>query len=366
MKKSILFFGKIPPPYIGPAVATKKILNSRLSEYFEIIHFDISHQKNFNQLGKLGLSNFIYPFIFYYRLLIILYKKDPDIVYIPSQQSTLTFLRDIPLFIITKIYGKKLVCHLRGGYFLKWYNESNFLTKWVICRAQKLIDAQIVLGHNLIDLYKPFMDIDKIFVVPNGGSFDYPDKKTKENKIINILFLGNFIRSKGIIDFIKAGINLPPEYYEKIVLQIAGNHVDSKEEIEGLLNSKLDISLNNLGPITGEDKNAILINADIFVFPTFYRNEGHPWVIVEALAAGLPIISTNRGAIIESVIDGYNGFIIEPNSPKEIIEKILKLVDDKNLRNQMGKNSKKIYKEKFTEKILVKKFSYVFNKILEY
>ena len=80
----------------------------------------------------------------------------------------------------------------------------------------------------------------------------------------------------------------------------------------------------------------------------YYRNEGHPWVIVEALAAGLPIISTDRGAIIESVIDGYNGYIVNPKRPKEIAEKIIKLTDDKDLRDQMSINSLNVYKEKFT------------------
>ena len=54
----------------------------------------------------------------------------------------------------------------------------------------------------------------------------------------------------------------------------------------------MDININDLGPTKGEEKFKVLSSADIFVFPTFYRNEGHPWVIVEALASGLPIIST--------------------------------------------------------------------------
>ena len=108
-----------------------------------------------------------------------------------------------------------------------------------------------------------------------------------------------------------------------------------------------------------------MVNADIFIFPTYYRNEGHPWVIVEALAAGLPIISTDKGAIIESVIDGYNGYIVKPKSPNQITEKIIKLMNDKNLRDQMSANNLNIYNKKLTEKKLVDNFSSVFDEVLK-
>ena len=257
------------------------------------------------------------------------------------------------------------MCHLRGGYFLSWYNESNFLVKIIIRLTQKLIDAQIVLGFNLIPLFEPFMDKNKIHVIPNGGNFIYEDLKISKKGKVKILFLGNFIKSKGILDFIHSGINLPKNYKNKLIFQIVGDHVDCENEINDILNSKLNVKFENLGILSGKEKRKILANADIFIFPTYYRNEGHPWVIVEALAAGLPIISTDRGAIIESVIDGYNGYIVNPKRPKEIAEKIIKLTDDKDLRDQMSINSLNVYKEKFTEQKLVDNFSNVFNTVLK-
>ncbi len=363
MKKRILFFGKIPPPYIGPAVATEKILNSELKNRYELIHFNISHHHDINDLGKIRLKNIYFPFVLYFRLILMIIREKPDIVYIPSQQTTIGYLRDIPFFIITKFFGVKLVCHLRGGYFLNWYNECNYFMKYIIRKIQKMIDAQIVLGKNLRKLYEPFMDANKIFVVPNGGYYDYSKSPHTEKDQINILFLGNLIRSKGIVDFIKAGLMLPQKFHKLIKMQMAGNWMDCKEEIEQLLKENSKFPLYYLGPTDGQDKNDILVNSDIFIFPTFYRNEGHPWVIVEAMAAGLPIISTDRGAIIESVIDGYNGFIIEPNNPAQISEKLELLIKDKKLRIEMGKNSRNMYEANFTEDNLVNNFSYVFDSI---
>ena len=146
---------------------------------------------------------------------------------------------------------------------------------------------------------------------------------------------------------------------------MVGAHVDCEDEINDILSQKLDVKFENFGILTGKQKRKVLANADIFIFPTYYRNEGHPWVIVEALAAGLPIISTDKGAIIESVINGYNGYIVKPKSPKQITKKIIKLINDKNLLSHMSSNSLNIYNKKFTEQRLVDNFSSVFDKVLK-
>lgn len=364
MKKTILLFGKLPPPYIGPSVATEIILNSELKKYYNIVHFDTSHHRTLDQLGKFSFKNFFFPLFLYARLILYIIKISPDIVYIPSQQTTIAYLRDIPFFIIIKLFRKKLVCHLRGGYFLKFYEECNSFMKAIIRIVQKYIDAQIVLGQNLIPLYEKFMDVNKIFVVPNGRDFSFNQKVDNDCNKLNVLFLGNLIREKGIIDFIKSAIIILKKGYKNISFQFAGNQYDCKKEIEDLMSKNSSLDLINVGPVNGDSKIKLIQDADIFVFPTYYRNEGHPWVIVEALAAGLPIISTDWGAITESVIDGDNGFIVISKNPNSISKKIEKLIKNEKLRDEMGKKSRFLYECKFTQKNLVANLKHVFDSVL--
>jgi glycosyltransferase involved in cell wall biosynthesis len=87
-------------------------------------------------------------------------------------------------------------------------------------------------------------------------------------------------------------------------------------------------------------------------------------VIVEALAAGLPIISTDMGAITESVINNFNGFIINPGNHAELAEKMKTLVSDEKQRKQMSENSHSIYFNKYTEDKMVENLGTVFNQVL--
>jgi glycosyltransferase involved in cell wall biosynthesis len=71
-------------------------------------------------------------------------------------------------------------------------------------------------------------------------------------------------------------------------------------------------------------------------------------VILEAMAAGLPIIATRQGAIPDMVIDGVNGFIVPPGNPAAIAEKVVLLLKDEPLRLRMGNDSHEIFLKRFT------------------
>ena len=82
-----------------------------------------------------------------------------------------------------------------------------------------------------------------------------------------------------------------------------------------------------------------LSDADIFVFPP-RAPEGHPWVIVETMAAGLPVISTDRGSIAECILDGTMVFIVPVNKPDAIASRMNQLIKDASLRERMGRKQK--------------------------
>ena len=114
----------------------------------------------------------------------------------------------------------------------------------------------------------------------------------------------------------------------------------------------------------GEDKFQHLADADIFVF-TPREPEGHPWGIVEAMAAGLPIISTDKGAIVESVKDNLNGYIVPSGDPDSIADRLFQLISDSALRKRMGIESKRVYENGFTEEKMVVNLTTIFEKVID-
>jgi glycosyltransferase involved in cell wall biosynthesis len=364
LRPKVIFLGKLPPPYIGPAVAARIILNSHLKDEFELIHLDTSDHRDINTLAKLDFVNFYLAFKQYFNLIRLLIRHKPVLVYIPVGQTTVGYCRDSIFILMSKLFGRKVLCHLRGGNFKNWYNSANKLVKWWVRIVHKKVDGQIVLGNNLRHLFSWLLPEKKIFVVPNGGNYKFPVVIKRGNRI-QVLFLANLIGSKGVLDVLQAAVIIS-EKTDTITFLFAGNWWDkeTRVEFERTLDKHPDLPIQIIGPIKGEEKLSLLASADIFVFPTFYPNEGHPWVIVEAMAAGLPIISTDHGAIIESVTDGKNGFIVEAKNPHQVAEKIDFLLENPKIREQMGAESKKKYIENFTEDRMVERLQAVFEKVI--
>ena len=106
------------------------------------------------------------------------------------------------------------------------------------------------------------------------------------------------------------------------------------------------------------------MNSDVFVFPPD-QPEGQPWVIIEALAAGLPVISTAQGAIPAMVKEGINGFIVPARNPAAIADRLRLLQRDPDLRMAMGRASRDLYLSHYTGEKFVKGFAAIIDQVLE-
>jgi len=253
-KKKVVFLGKLPPPFIGPAVATKIILNSELKDKFDIIHLDTSDHRDINTLGKFDLINIFLQLKHYFLLFWMLAKHRPEMVYVPSAQTTVGYLRDIPYILIIKLFRKKVICHLRGGNFRNWFESRGKMMKWLVRRIQKKIDGQIVLGDNLRYMFKRLMPDEKIFVVPNGGNFKFNHIPKNEEKIL-VLFLSNFIRSKGVLDVLFS-TKLVFEKISQVEFIFSGHMRDkqTEKELKEFLEKNPRIPIRITGPVAGKEK----------------------------------------------------------------------------------------------------------------
>ena len=106
------------------------------------------------------------------------------------------------------------------------------------------------------------------------------------------------------------------------------------------------------GVLTERAKAEAFASADIFVFPTLLP-EGHAVSTVEALAAGLPIVCTDRGGVSESVEDGWNGYFVPPRDSSAVAARLNELVTNDSLRRVMGERSRRRYLDRFTLKHFV-------------
>jgi glycosyltransferase involved in cell wall biosynthesis len=102
--------------------------------------------------------------------------------------------------------------------------------------------------------------------------------------------------------------------------------------------------------------------ADVFAFSTFYENL--PFVVLEALSTGLPVVTTRVGGIPEMIESGKNGFLVQPFNSRELSDKILYLLEHPSAASEMALLARKIILEQFDWRLIVNKVLKVYDEAL--
>jgi glycosyltransferase involved in cell wall biosynthesis len=116
-----------------------------------------------------------------------------------------------------------------------------------------------------------------------------------------------------------------------------------------LENWELSDSVFYHGMVLGEEKQQFLIEANALILPTYYPWEGQPISIIEALAFCTPVIATPHKGIPDQVIDGYNGFLVDKNSPEQIADAVQKLFENPDLYRKLSENARRHFIENFSQ-----------------
>ena len=223
-KKKVVIIGKLPPPFMGPAIATQIILNSALKDEFNLLHFNVTLNKTIETQGKKSFKKVFASLKLYLRYNSFLNKHKPDLVLVPFAQETVGFYKDIPYLLLPRLKNIKVLGQLRGSNFKTWLKRASIITNTIVNFTLKKTNGIIVLGNNLRYLFTDFFNPNKILVVPNGANFSFPSIKKDEN-MINVLYFANMYESKGVHNAVDAAIKLDDP---KCILRLQGVGVKMK------------------------------------------------------------------------------------------------------------------------------------------
>ncbi|MFC1940392.1 glycosyltransferase family 4 protein [Chloroflexota bacterium] len=184
---------------------------------------------------------------------------------------------------------------------------------------------------------------DRITVIPSGVSFTEIQAITdnsKEDGDIDVIFVGRLIKAKGVHTLINAIAHLKKNH-KRVNAAIIGDGPEMQNLTALAKELNVEEEIHFYGAIDkDEEVTALLKDARVFVYAAVPEG-GWALTIVEANACGLPVVSVKSGALgsNEAVIDGYNGFLAEEQSPELIAEKIVLILENDPLREDMKRNA---------------------------
>ncbi len=371
----LVIAAEIFPPDIGGPATYSKILAEQLSKQgwpVKLICYSTKIENDkypFTVIRILRGQSTLSRYWQYLWYLLKMANQDCDLIYAMGPLSS-----GLPAIIVGFLLSKKVVVKVVGDY--AWEQARNLgnteigidefqkqnlsgkigwlkkIEKFVCQKAAKVIVPsqylkRIVSGWEVKE--------NKIEVIYNSFELKLTDSPKDKDLIISI---GRLVPWKGFDTL----IGLMPELLQdnpSFRLEIYGDG-PQKEKLESLI-AKLDLSKKVLIKNVIHDELMLkLASAEIFILNTAYEGLSH--TILEAMAAGTPVITTNIGGNPELITDQKNGLLVEYNNKEQLKAAILKLYNNSELRQKFVENSKSVL-EKFSFENMINQTINLFNQL---
>lgn len=365
----LLVFAHTPPPHHGQSYMVKLMLdgfggdrrrrrnrNADDNRFgVECYHVNARLSKTLADIGTLRPLKFLVLSLHCMKAIWCHFRYGIDVMYyIPAPGKRVALSRDWVVMTLCRPFFKHLILHWHAAGLGKWLEtEVQRRVRAVTYRTMGHASVSIVLSdYNRADALKLLPR--KVRVVHNGiadpcpefeqsilpqrrarlaarlGALQGMGPNARKDCIIQVLYLAHCTREKGVFDAAEGVLTANAMLAEqgsgcRMVLSVAGSFLDEREGAEFtrfLQERQAEESIRQLGFVSGEQKRKLLEGSDVFCFPTFFRNENEPVNLIEALAFGLPVVTTRWRSVPEILPRPHPG-LVSIRSPRQVAEALV-------------------------------------------
>ena len=230
-----------------------------------------------------------------------------------------------------KVGGNSLIEHQKFVWNRKTYHAADVIVAWCDWAKDSLV-ADYGIAADKISIIPPGIDLAQW----NFENRTMANIDAKQNPVRLLFVGGDFVR--------KGGLTLLEAFHgglaQDCTLDIVTKDVNIERDLAGVEGVKVhrEVASNIL-------LKELYAKADIFVFPT--QADCFPMAVIEAMATGLPVITTDVGALTDEVENGVNGFIVPPRDAGAVVAAVRTLVEDESRRHTMAIASRRLVEERF-------------------
>jgi glycosyltransferase involved in cell wall biosynthesis len=330
-----------------------------VSRGIDCYHVDARFSRSLEEVGEFQGAKLLLIFWFCLQALWLRLRYGvTNFYYVPAPGKRVALYRDWLVMLLCRPFFKRIILHWHAAGLAKWLETSTAITsRAVTYRLFRPVNLSIVLSrYNFADAQKLLSH--RICVVNNGIPDPCPDFDTTLRPlrqeafearqrifagetavtplVVQVLFIAHCTREKGIFaamagvlraNQLLAARKLPMQ----LRLTLAGNFVsdDEKAEFNRWREDPVTAqTVSHAGFVSGERKLVLLRESALFLFPTRYLGENQPVNLIEAMAFGLPIVTTRWRSLPEMLPAGYPG-LVSGQDPEEIAVAILRVLGER-------------------------------------
>ena len=347
MQNKVLLIGPFPGPAKGLSLSNFVVRKGLQERGWNVKTINTENEGKIDvAFGKFSLAklSFLKTYLEIYK--VISFNK----IYITIGITFFGVLKYAPFIILGKILGKELTVHLHSNHLKTEFKNLSKIKKYLFRGVLRLFDKGIVISKSQRDNLTPFLQENKIFEIHNFFEQNLIKDEnllisSKDYSEIKLFYLSNLLKEKGINDLLNAIIGLNKEgYFPKV--KIAGNKVSDNDLTKLLLNVK---NVEYIGVVQNQSKIDLLAWGNVFCLPTYFKMEGMPISIIEAMAFNNLILTTDHAGIKDLCGDEH-AIYCEKNNFKDLAIKIKEISYNLPEMKKMAINNGIFARKNLTEK----------------
>ena len=329
----------------GVSTHLAQMFSSSLSADFRLIHFQTgSGGRRENRWGKLwrAIDSPV-------QLVAATARHRPRIMHINSTPEPKAFWRDAVYLVLAKSMGRQTVLEMHGSHLpIDYYVSRSRVRQAAIRRILRLANQIVLLSEFDFVAYQNYDPRLDTVVIPNAVEVPArtpPRKPVSDDAPLKLIYIGRLVRAKGIFEAVEA-VRLLQARSIHVRLGIVGAGPDSEELRRSIVDAGVQDCVKMLGPQHGADKERVLEESDVLVFPT-YHVEGLPYALLESMAAGTVPVTCSVGGIPDVLSKRECGIVVPPRNPSAVAEAVHTLHRDREMARALSEAAHRVIAEHY-------------------
>ena len=268
-------------------------------------------------------------------------KHKIQLMHLNGSSHDLSFWGNWITALAAKLAGASVVWHLHEDLDVSMFPGKTWLTRTAFALSARTVDMIAVMTQKDQQLLHSLVPAAKLAVIPETCDPSLSELGLpREEGQIHILYVGWLTQAKGIYDLLQVAVDMPD-----VVFDVLGTGMSTEENnaVRAFVDQHgLQFRVNLHGVMTGEAKKKLFGQAQVFLVPTHW--DAFPVSVLEAMAAGLPIVGTQVGGLPIMLENGRGAFLVEVGNTSQMTEYLTRLKKNADLRYEMGKaNRERFY-----------------------
>ena len=322
----------------GVSTHLAQMFSSSLSADFRLYHFQTgSEGRRENRWGKLWRA-IASPV----QLVAATARHRPRIIHINTSPRPKAFWRDAVYLFLAKSMGRQTVLQMHTSHLPGAYDGRSRVREAATRRILRLANRIVLLSQSDFVEYQNYDPHLAPVVIPNSVELSArtpPRKPVSDDAPLKLIYIGRLVKGKGIFEAVEA-VRLLQARNIRVRFDFVGAGSDVEELRRSIVDAGVEDCVQILGPQHGADKERILEESDVLVFPTY--REGLPYALLESMAVGTVPVTCPVGGIPEVLGKCHCSITVPPRDPSAVAQAVYTLHRDREMARALSEAAHRV------------------------